>query len=507
MESLPASVSYRSRGALLVCGSAERVRAALPLLPPGLKTLAIAGNGLPEVKDSPALRVLPGTLLQIRGHLGCFRASVAGSKGALDLGPLSTNGDGLFDLVLDLYDQPLIDLEVPPLGYVRTRGRADGVSAEIDRLATWVGTVNKPRFFTFDERLCAFDRQGVEGCHRCLSACPAGAVGSSAGGIRIDPYLCQGCGSCTLVCPTGAVRYARPSASATLRQVFESLQVGREALAPPLAIHAGCRTELGIPDGVAALEVPALGAVGAEIWLGALAMGASRVIILASGALPETTWRLLEAEVALARQQLNASGLAPERIRLAREAKGIDWGGLANPWPSLDLVALERVRTKRAQINAALGHLARHAEGDRAAVSLADGAAFGTLALAQSRCTLCMACTGLCPTGALRKREGALVFARGDCVQCGLCARACPEKAIALKPGFDGDPDALSGERVLKGASEWFHCVACGTPFAPRSLVEGSMAHVQHHPMFQGEGRQLLQMCMSCRQKATLGVA
>jgi ferredoxin len=403
--------------------------------------------------------------------------------------------------------KPLIDLEVPPLGYVRTRGQSEGLTGEIERLGTWIGTVNKPRFFTFDERLCAFDRQGVEGCRRCLSACPAGALDVGSGAIRIDPFLCQGCGGCTLACPTGAVRYARPRPATTLGRVFEALQGAGDEIPPPLVIHAGPRSVLGIPDRVADLEVPSIGTLGPEIWFGALAMGASRVIILASGPLPESIFRLLEAEVELARRQLSASGQAPERIRLARDAAGIDWGGLPNPWPRLDLTDLGRERTKRGQINAALMHQSRHPEGHRSAQMLADGATFGTLLLAQMRCTLCMACVGLCPTGALRKREGALAFAPSDCVQCGLCARACPEKALELNPGFDGDPDSLTGEQVLKGASEWFHCISCCAPFARRSLVEGSMAHVQHHPMFQGEGRQLLQMCMSCRQKATLGVA
>jgi hypothetical protein len=47
--------------------------------------------------------------------------------------------------------------------------------------------------------------------------------------------------------------------------------------------------------------------------------------------------------------------------------------------------------------------------------------------------------------------------------------------------------------------------VECGAPFAARTLVEGSIAHVRDHAMFQGDGLRLLQMCMGCRQKATLG--
>ena len=75
--------------------------AALPLLPAGLRTLAIVSGDL-AIEPSRTLQAVPGTLVQLRGHLGCFRGSVAGPQGPMDLAPLSPNGDGLFDLVLDL---------------------------------------------------------------------------------------------------------------------------------------------------------------------------------------------------------------------------------------------------------------------------------------------------------------------------------------------------------------------------------------------------------------------
>ena len=121
------------------------------------------------------------------------------------------------------------------------------------------------------------------------------------------------------------------------------------------------------------------------------------------------------------------------------------------------------------------------------------------------RCTLCHACVQLCPTGALRKPGHALAFLESACVQCGLCVNGCPERALNAEPRFAPDLHLTGAEVILKPASELFRCVACGTPFAPRSLVEGSINHVREHPMFQGDGLRLLQMCMDCRQKASLG--
>lgn len=512
-ETLPVSVVYRSRGSLLLGGSAERVSAALPLLPAGLKTLAIVAGDL-AIEPSRTLQAVPGTLVQLRGHLGCFRGSVAGPQGPMDLAPLSPNGDGLFDLVLDLYDRPLIESEVPPLGYARTRGASSELEAKIQRLAGQVGTINKPRYFTYDERLCAHDRQGVPGCRACLDACPADAIHVEAGAIAIDPYLCRGCGTCALVCPTGAVRYARPKPRVTLQAIADALDtdLGPAAIpprpAPPLIIHAGDPAALGLPDGIPELTVLALGSVGMELWFAALALGASRVLLLRSGLLTPTGTRLIEQQVDLARRLLRALGEAPERIRFVTDPQRLDWGGLPNPWPAAEPGRLAVADGKRHLLLAALGHLGGHlpSSSSPSPFALDRGSPFGAIALDSQRCTLCHACVGICPTKALHDRVGALTFTESDCVQCGLCVNACPERALSLEPRLDSEALVARAERTLKAASEAFPCVVCGAPVGSRSLVEGSMARVRDHPMFQGDGLRLLQMCMSCRQKASVGL-
>jgi Pyruvate/2-oxoacid:ferredoxin oxidoreductase delta subunit len=61
------------------------------------------------------------------------------------------------------------------------------------------------------------------------------------------------------------------------------------------------------------------------------------------------------------------------------------------------------------------------------------------------KCDCCPLCTGMCPTGALkRKKENdkkSLTFTSGKCSGCGLCNDFCKKKAIILKNGFHGDPN------------------------------------------------------------------
>lgn len=500
-----ASVVYQSRGALLVCGEAEQIRCAVPLLPSGLKTLAVAPGGVAGV-DGPSVQSVPGTVVEVKGHLGGFQVSAAGPEGPLDLGPLSPNSEGLFDLVLDLYESPLIDYEVPPLGYIRTCGNDEGLAERLKWFSYWSGTVNKPRYFQFKESICAHDRRGVAGCRRCLDACPAGAIRSDSSSIVINPYLCQGCGTCSVTCPTGAVSYARPQPRSTLNVIAETLDsraVMDSAWAPVIVLHAG-KERPNIPDQVPAVQLETVASVGMEVWFSALALGASTVLVLRSGMLPDTADELLVQQVDLARDLLHALGEAPERIRLLDDTADVEWGGLPNPWPAVSLSKLRGPTTKRGRLLAALEHLATHLQPLEEAPTLQVGAPFGAVEIHEERCTLCHACVNLCPTGALRNSEGGLSFAEPACVQCGLCVNGCPEQALELAPRLDLAA-LLGGERELKPASEMFCCEECGTPFARRSLVEGSMAHVLQHPMFQGEdGTRLLRMCMSCRQKASL---
>ncbi|AEG15224.1 MULTISPECIES: NIL domain-containing protein [Desulfofundulus] len=53
----------------------------------------------------------------------------------------------------------------------------------------------------------------------------------------------------------------------------------------------------------------------------------------------------------------------------------------------------------------------------------------------EQRCTMCGACTAICPTGALYlDRPGMEVRFDGDsCVVCQLCVKACPVRAMEVK--------------------------------------------------------------------------
>src|SRR6185295_7659804 len=119
---------------------------------------------------------------------------------------------------------------------------------------------------------------------------------------------------------------------------------------------------------------------------------------------------------------------------------------------------------KRSTAYLAIDHLARHAPVPQREIALPGGAPFGTIAVNRDACTMCLACVGACPEGAILDHPASEVpqlrFIESKCVQCGLCEATCPEDAIALTPRLSLVPEAKQ-PRVLNEAS-LFKCIRCG---------------------------------------------
>ncbi len=575
------TVSYRSEGRVLIVGPLDQAQQAAELLGSGLSiTLFAQGPGESGGAQQRRYPVLSGQIESLQGWLGAFElrwlrlnpidldlctrcnACVAacpeqaigldyqvdmsrcqshrdcvkacGAAGAIDFQRSPQQETQAFDLVLDLGRQPLLRAHALPQGYFSTARQT--LPQALLALREQVGEFEKPRFFTYKQKLCAHSRNEKIGCNACIDVCSAEAIRSQKERqqIQVNPHLCVGCGACTTVCPSGALSYAYPTAATqgirlkTLLSTYAQaggtdavLLLHSQQRGQALVEELGRAARLGIAHGVPARVIPQAlwhsASVGLDVWLSALAYGASAVWVLCTSEEAPQYLTVLEEQVAQAQALLQGLGHATLEVRLlqVRDAMDLDdalqRGLHRQPSPprtaGMPVARFALAPEKRTTLSLALSHLTTHAPAlkdtpapEGWAIPLPrEGALLGTLAIDTQACTLCMSCVSACPAQALQDNPESpqLRFVESQCVQCGLCATTCPEKAITLTPRWLVGPQRTQAQ--VLNQTQPYACIRCSKPFGTLKAVETMLARLGGHPMFQGAAAERLKMCGDCR--------
>lgn len=249
-----------------------------------------------------------------------------------------------------------------------------------------------------------------------------------------------------------------------------------------------------LPESV--LVLPHRAALGPELWLAALAMGACRVALLGDACDP--TWH---QNLRLARAIIAGFGLNADSRLLSLEPPVVDETPACLPaLKPFAPAAWAPARESRALLWQAIDHLYDQLDGAPSQALLYLGAPFGKVRLDASKCTLCMACAGACPTAALSNGSDRpqIRFRERDCIQCEQCRQLCPEQAVSLTPRICYDRH-LSLTRVLH-QDEPLCCSVCGAPFATPSMIAAITRKLSSHWMYQNPSAvDRLAMCRDCR--------
>lgn len=544
---LAPTVSFESKGRILLLGPEHRIRLAVDALCQAdadcfKRIAALVTEAMPQQIDAAMERAaelaeaqsgltlyrLP--LLSLHGYLGQFDVQVSVGGECVPLAKLVFSGE-FFDAVLDLGAEPRISAALKPAGYFAPVSDSEW-DAALASLPTLTGGFEKPRYFQLKTDHCAHAANGLSGCDRCLDVCPADAIRSLDGLIKIDSHLCHGAGGCATACPTSAIRYDYPQPRLLLESLERRLALYRQqgGIAPALLLHdaqsgqdwAQANLE-SLPGHWLPLQIEEMGSAGLDIWLSAMALGVSEVVLLSRpdstsvSLIPDSIQSVLASEIALANRLLIALGMHSD----ADQKVGRDWvrmltgdqllaettqadsaavshGGVA--CGVAPLTELDAGADKRELISRAMTHLYTQAVDPQPLLELSKGAAYGGLLIDTKACTLCMSCVAICPTGALSSAGNSpqLDFTEDPCVQCGLCTQACPEKALTLQPRYLLDPERRTQAQLLK-KEEPFCCIRCEKPFATQSMVSMMLEKLAGHSMFAGAGLERLKMCEDCR--------
>ena len=519
-------VALASQGVCLVYGTDERAIEAAKQLAGRLEVtvlLSRPGEILPPRNmDVP---IFKGSIVQAKGHMGGFGITVN------DYAPASPSGraqlvfeaprDNAFsecDLILDLTGgTPLFPAHEKRDGYLRPDpGDPVAVQRALFELGDMVGEYDKPRYVKYNGDICAHSRSRKTGCTRCLDVCPTSAITSAGDTVEIDPLVCAGCGSCASVCPTGAATYQLPAGDSLFMRLRELLDAyGRAGGAAPLlllhddkhgaeVIALSARLGRGLPARVLPLPLNEVTQVGIDFLAAAFAYGAEQVVILAD---PKKRDELsgLAGQIGLAEAVLSGLGYGAGRIHLVDDADPDaverQLYDLAVPEQHMTAGNFLPLGGKRSRAFLALRHLHDKAPQPVDQLPLPPGAPFGAVKVDTEGCTLCLACVGACPTGALLDDETRpwLGFKEDACVQCGLCRNTCPESVITLEPRLNFTSEAMGA--VVLNEAEPFECIRCGKLFGVRQSIERIVDQLagKHH-MFQDSAQiDLIKMCEDCR--------
>ena len=576
-------VSYESGGSLLIIGAAEQ---ALPWAEK-LNTALDVSVLCTEPGDLPLSRTFPiysGEVSKLEGFLGSFsvdwnlqnpidpemctrcgacvevcpegainasfqidldkckshRACVTACAGigAIAFDRIDTKRSGEFDLILDLRSDPKMPMSQTPQGYFAPGPDPFDQALAANELLGMVGEFEKPKYFVYNEKICAHGRNGQVGCSACIDVCSTGAIRSifksGQGHVEVNPNLCMGCGACSTVCPSGAMRYNYPSVAhqgkeiKVLATVFitETTKQNR-TVAPTLLLHtleAGAqlldglgraahiqsKQFEGLPSYVLPYGIEHIASTGMEFWLGALSYGFGEVVLLLSGEEDPAYRAALEIQVDVANTVLQAYGFTP-RIEMACVASSNDLSAVSvvmgqlrqrGPLPSLGAPASFGLSIqKRETLEVILEYLQKHAKTplpDQGS-ALPKASPLGGLQMNSEACTLCMSCVGSCPEGALLDNpdEPKLSFIEKNCVQCGICVKTCPEDALSLLPRLVNVEQRK--QRMVLNETQAFHCISCGKPMGTLKMVNLMLSKLSTHGAFSGSALDRLKMCGDCR--------
>lgn len=511
--------SIVSEGICCIVGPTEPTVRLAQLLQEDLGVTCVFTDAGPISLPTADYDMARGQLKSAKGALGCFELEfsnlqtlVHSGRGPSNYSTAKPSAQSQCDVFIDLRGaEPAFPSYQKRNGYFWADPQKSG---ELERIALIarerVGEFEKSVYFNLNTSVCAHSRAKKVGCTRCLDVCPTEAIFSAGDSIQIDSNICAGCGTCAAVCPTSAIDMNESPFEAVTQAFALMAKTYRELSgeSPRLLIHTvekgykqiaeHARHSEGLADDLIPFAIEHTDRIGHAEMLAALGAGFSEVLVLSDC---EADTAAIMPQLELTQAMLEGAQTEANRVRV------IDTSSLSAPTtfekPACEPVLLLGGRRDITRVT--LAAITTFAGGStEQAIALPKGAPYGAIEINSDKCTLCLACVSLCPTGALGDHPDRpeVQFTENACVQCGVCENTCPETAISLIPQIELSKSALE-KRALHGEDP-FECISCNRPFGVASTINRIVEKLEgKHWMYTNtDNLQLVKMCDDCRIKA-----
>ena len=301
----------------------------------------------------------------------------------------------------------------------------------------------------FEQRCCLRSRFNKNECRVCLNECQAGALELNGRSVSFHAEKCTGCMRCVAVCPNDAF-----TADLDMLQLLKNIQTqklvvlscrNKEQFVPYENIHC-----------IGTLSGPLLAAIN-SLAKGKIFLDVTQCNGCTNGHCLGKIKRSLDTlrtQNAVSGKSINIK-LVPDdtqfpevdnktsrRFFLKGTGKAIADFGFETYNRAIQKNETEKQEPLKGPVKKSvlLQYALDNTADEEERKNLEP---FFYTIQASEQCNLCPVCSGMCPTGALKRvtenGEKHLVFKSSDCSGCGLCRDFCKKQALSIRRGFSGN--------------------------------------------------------------------